>query len=1326
MKKKYFNLKGFYLKLAIFGVFCFLVAFTPKKAENPKKKKSVAFATKTIDPASYLPLTITGYNADVIANGLGALNTTTTNDVDGVNYCYLALGTQVSGTATPTTYGLPTSGLLDVANSDLYFQMASYSGNNSLRINQVGAAGQSTITFAEANSYEKIHLAVTSGSGASDVTFTVNFSDASTQVISNAAIPDWFSATTLPVVISGIGRGNLTNNNLENPANNPRIYQLDLNIDVANQGKIVTGITVLKNSGGVFNLFAATGKLNGTCAGPTNISSTVINSFDASVTWDSANSTDTFEVAIVNSGDAIPATGTPSATNSFNFSTLNSQTSYDVYVRTVCSPSGFSFWTGPFTFKTLCADVTEFIENFDTYAAGANTPMPDCWSKAGTASTYITTGAIAPMSSANRLYMFASGTATPPTEGYAILPAVSNLQANTHRLKFKAYTTLADHIIEVGYMSDPTDISTYIQLQEITLPSTVIANTQEFTIVPTGIPAGVKNLVIKNPGYPGSTTTAYIDDVKWEAIPACPEPTSLSVGAISATSAELIWTEGGSATTWNIEYGPTGFVQGAGTQVLGVTTNPYTITTLSPSTAYSYYVQASCGGTSGNSVWIGPFSFTTPCVAYTIPYFEGFESGYTHNTKVVGCLLQESVTGTQDWTANNTLTTYNRAPRTGAWNAFLRYGNEDWIFIPIELVGGTNYTVELYARQDGATATNSNMLISYGNNGTAAAMTNAIVPSTGIVNGNYQQLIGSFTPATSGTYYVGIKGYMNGSPWYISLDDISIDVTPTCPAPNSLAVANVTSNSADLSWMGSSANYEYVLDNNAADPTGAGTATALTTYPATTLTPLTTYYFHVRSDCGSTWSTISFTTLAAPPINDDCSGAIVLTVNPDYSCGTVSAGTVVGATDSGLTNSTCFGTEDDDVWYSFVATSTTHRVSILNITGSVTDMYHVIYDGTSGCGSLGASILCSDANTSNPNNLVVGNTYYVQVYTYTSTGGQNTTFDVCVGTPPTCYVPTALSAVYVAPTSANISWTAPTLGNPPAGYNWEIVPQGNAQGVGVVSSGNTATTSAIATGLTASTLYDLYVQTDCGGTDQSSWVMTSFITDYCLPTGTSASSYIDSFSTSLGATNITNNASGFSASNYGNFTTMSTSLGATQSFDFNVVIVGGTVGCAIWIDWGNDFSFDISDMVYSTTSYGNGPFTGSITIPSGTPNGNYRMRVMIDFNDSNPGNDDACGYSSGRGESEDYIVTVDNALASINFDNSSFIAYPNPVNDVLNLSYSSEISSVKVINLLGQEVISRKVGNTATQIDMTNLTAGAYIVNITVGDVTKAIKVIKQ
>ena len=1007
----------------------------------------------------------------------------------------------------------------------------------------------------------------------------------------------------------------------------------------------------------------------------------------------------------------------------YNLGSLDLATTYYVTV-TPSNSNGVATGPCPESSFSTCSEVTEYVENFEAYPS-STTSLPNCWSRGGTStSTYITTGSTAPMSPTKRIYMFASGTT--PTEGYLILPAVSNLQLNTHRLKFKAFSSSGtDRFLEVGYLTNPSDVSTFISLTEISIPGPAVTNTQEMTIIPTGIPAGVKNLAVRNPGYPNGSTTAYLDDFKWEAIPSCQEPLSSTAINVTATTAQLSWVEGGSATAWNIEYGITGFAQGSGTLVNGVTTNPYSIVTL-PATSYSYYVQADCGATNGVSVWVGPYTFTTPCLPYTIPYFEGFESGYTHNVAVSGCLSQQSITSTGVWTANNTLTTYNRAPRTGSWNAFLQYGNEDWLFIPIELVGGTSYTVDLFARQDGATAANSNMLISYGNSPSATAMTNAIVPATGIINGGYQQITGAFTPSTNGVYYVGIKGFMNSSPWYISLDDIKIDVTPTCPAPNTLTVSNLTSTSANLSWVGTTGNYEYVLDNNIADPTGSGTATTLSTFNATTLTPSTTYYFHVRSSCGSTWSRISFTTLASPPSNDNCGNATVLTVNPNYSCGTVTAGTVAGATDSGLTNSTCFGTEDDDVWFSFVATSTTHRISLTNVAGSVTDMYHVIYNGVGGCGSLGASLLCSDADVSNPSGLIVGNTYFVQVYTYTSTPNQNSTFNICVGTPPTCYEPTALSAVFVAPTSANLSWSAPTLGNSPVGYNWEIVPQGNGQGNGVVASGNTATTTAVATGLTASTLYDLYVQTNCGGTDQSSWVALTFITDYCLPVGTSALTYINNFSTTLGTTNITNNASGFSAANYGNFTSLSTSLGATQSFNFNVEIVGGTVGCAIWIDWGNDFTFNSSDLVYSTTSYGAGPFTGSITVPAATPSGTYRMRIMTDYLDSNPGDDSACGFASGRGEVEDYLVIVDNTLQSENFINSNFVAYPNPVKDVLNLSYSSEITSVKVINLLGQEVISKKVNNTTSQIDMTNLSAGAYIVNITVDDVVKTIKVIKQ
>ncbi len=134
-----------------------------------------------------------------------------------------------------------------------------------------------------------------------------------------------------------------------------------------------------------------------------------------------------------------------------------------------------------------------------------------------------------------------------------------------------------------------------------------------------------------------------------------------------------------------------------------------------------------------------------------------------------------------------------------------------------------------------------------------------------------------------------------------------------------------------------------------------------------------------------------------PVINDEACCATPVTVNPDQLCGTVSSGTVLNATPS-FNSNTCFGTDDDDVWFSFVATNTTHYVDILTVVGSSTDMYHAVYGGT--CNATGASLICNDLNSSVINGLTVGNTYYIRVYTWTAIGGQNTTFDVCVGSPP--------------------------------------------------------------------------------------------------------------------------------------------------------------------------------------------------------------------------------------------------------------------------------------------------------------------------------------
>jgi hypothetical protein len=274
--------------------------------------------------------------------------------------------------------------------------------------------------------------------------------------------------------------------------------------------------------------------------------------------------------------------------------------------------------------------VTEFTQVFEGLPTGTTSPMPDCWSKGGVGNTYITTGSVAPMSPANRLYMFASGTATPPTEAYAIMPAVSNLQANTHRLKFKAYASLANRFLELGYLTNPSDVSSFQFIQEVALPGTTAATAIEFTIIPGALPAGATNLVLKNPGYPGSSTTAYLDDFKWEAIPTCIEPTAIAINAITNLSATLAWTESGTATAWEIEYGAPGFTQGTGT-IVAAPSNPYVLSGLPANTSYVFYVRAVCSA-SDSSYWTGPVAFKTLCNDATefIQVFEGLPTGSTN------------------------------------------------------------------------------------------------------------------------------------------------------------------------------------------------------------------------------------------------------------------------------------------------------------------------------------------------------------------------------------------------------------------------------------------------------------------------------------------------------------------------------------------------------------------------------------------------------------------------------------------------------------------------------------------------------------------------
>lgn len=90
----------------------------------------------------------------------------------------------------------------------------------------------------------------------------------------------------------------------------------------------------------------------------------------------------------------------------------------------------------------------------------------------------------------------------------------------------------------------------------------------------------------------------------------CSAPSALSASSITPNGAQLSWTTGG-AGLWNIQYGPSGFTPGSGTLVKGINTNPYALSGLKSGSAYQYYVQDSCTGL-GTSAWVGPYSFSTP------------------------------------------------------------------------------------------------------------------------------------------------------------------------------------------------------------------------------------------------------------------------------------------------------------------------------------------------------------------------------------------------------------------------------------------------------------------------------------------------------------------------------------------------------------------------------------------------------------------------------------------------------------------------------------------------------------------------------------------
>ncbi|WNM18307.1 T9SS type A sorting domain-containing protein [Flavobacterium capsici] len=132
------------------------------------------------------------------------------------------------------------------------------------------------------------------------------------------------------------------------------------------------------------------------------------------------------------------------------------------------------------------------------------------------------------------------------------------------------------------------------------------------------------------------------------------------------------------------------------------------------------------------------------------------------------------------------------------------------------------------------------------------------------------------------------------------------------------------------------------------------------------------------------------------PANDECAGAVMLTVDDTFCNGTNTNGTNLGATDSGLGLADCFNYGQNDVWYSFTVPSDVATVDISTdfTGGTLYDTEVALYSGV--CGSLVELDCDNDGGTTTLpngfswNSLILdspvdaGATYYVRVSGYSA------------------------------------------------------------------------------------------------------------------------------------------------------------------------------------------------------------------------------------------------------------------------------------------------------------------------------------------------------
>lgn len=587
---------------------------------------------------------------------------------------------------------------------------------------------------------------------------------------------------------------------------------------------------------------------------PTGLSASNITSTSADISWSSTGPTSfTIFYGLPGFNPSISGQTTTSTSAQTTLSSLNSNTEYDVYVLGDCGSGQLTDTAGPITFQTLCAvQTTPYTETFD------NTTIPSCWE------TYSTSG---------ELWTFGSNSYAPSSDHtgnsgeYATVddsesPSSSDVTLETPRFDV---SNLTNPELEFWLASQDATVTLTVDVWDGTNWNTGVYTHNTATINTTwekisvnltpyssGDTIAVRFVVDENNGT--FQNDIAIDDVSIQSGPACPDPAGLSVSGLTDSSAVLNWATGApQAKVW---FGPTGFFQGSQTppgsgNYTIVSADSLFLDTLAANTCYEFGVLAYCTATD-SSVWVGPFSFCTPCQGRTAPYTENFDG--TSSPAINPCWTVVNQTG-----GSSTLETYS-ATLPSAFSApnsvdfYTGSANSGDMILVSPLFNDMDQNKLVRFQFYNYNFDNADVYI--------GTLSNPSDPSTftpydTIEYGTYPldqwiEYRHLFKNYTGNDQYIGIKAEMGNTFDQFNIDNFEY-LNVTCPYPDNLVFTGNTSSSISLSWTsGGASNWQLEYGPVGFAP-GNGTLVNVTSnpYTITSLSSGKVYDVYVRDSCGA-------------------------------------------------------------------------------------------------------------------------------------------------------------------------------------------------------------------------------------------------------------------------------------------------------------------------------------------------------------------------------------------------------------------------------------------------------------------------------------------